>query len=192
MTALLEDRVALWLADHPGRTVEDVARSIRAQTAAVRQVLSGPLFRHSLCNGRKLYSLAPDGLGRASGGIETDADFLLRVLRDGRPHNLNEILRRSMAERGCGLTIHSRASDLRKRGYDVRNWKDGQRGQGSWYRLAGTLDDGASTRAGGSAPSSSGLGTDGLLREPPYQEQDETARQLSLIPSARGAYTEAA
>jgi len=190
LTALLEDRVALWLADHPGRTVEDVARSVRAQTASVRQVLSGPLFRHSLCNGRKLYRLAGDGLGRANNGVETDADFLLRVLRDGRPHNLNEILRLSMAQRGCGLTTHSRAADLRKRGYDIRNWKDGQRGNGSWYRLAGTLDEAAITRAGGQAVSSSDPGgTDGLLS----REQDAgVAHQLSLIDSQRGAYDEAA
>lgn len=192
MTALLEDRVSLWVADHPGRTVEDIARSVRAQTAAVRQVLSGPLFRHSLCNGRKLYSLAADGLGRASGGVETDSDFLLRVLRDGRPHSLNEILQRSFRERGCGLTVHSRAADLRvKRGYDIRNWKDGERGAGSWYRLAGLLDDGASTRAGGSAPSSSGPATDGLL-SPPYQEQDGAAQLTLLEQPARGAYGEAA
>lgn len=67
--------------------------------------------------------------------VETDAAFLLRVLSDERPHNLNDILRRSFAERGCGLTVHSRASDLRQQGYGVVNWKDGQRGDGSWYRL---------------------------------------------------------
>lgn len=67
--------------------------------------------------------------------VETDAAFLLRVLSDGRPHNLNDILRRSFAERGCGLTVHSRASDLRQQGHGVVNWKDGQRGDGSWYQL---------------------------------------------------------
>ena len=193
MTALLEDRVGLWLQDHPGRTVEDVARGVHAQTQAVRQTLSGPLFSYSLCNGRKLYRLAGDGQGRAgSGGPETDADFLLRVLRDGKPHNLNEILRRSFAERGCGLTTHSRAAELRKRGYDIRNWKDGERGAGSWYRLVGRLDEAAIPR--GDAVSSSGPGSDGLL-SPTAQVQNDGAApsQLSLIEVApRGAYTEEA
>lgn len=190
MTALLEDRVALWLADHPGRTAEDVARSIRAQTAAVRQILSGPLFRHTLVNGRKLYRLAGDGQGRASSGKETDTEFLLRVLRDGLPHSLNEILQRSFRERGCGLTVHSRAADLRrKRGYDVRNWKDGERGAGSWYRLAGTLDEGA-VEPQPSAPSPSGpVRVDGALSS---RDCEDGAAQLSLIPTAPGAYSEAA
>ena len=193
MTGLLEDRVALWLVDHPGRTVEDIARSVRAQTASVRQVLSGPLFRCTLVNGRKLYRLAADGPGRADSGKETDADFLLRVLRDGKPHNLNEILQRSFRERGCGLTVHSRAAELRtKRGYDIHNWKDGERGAGSWYRLVGTLDEAAATLP--VAVSSSGPGrTDGLLSADPTPEQDAGAAQLSLIDSpVRGAYTEAA
>lgn len=65
----------------------------------------------------------------------TDREFLLHVLSDGADHNLNEILQRSFRDRGCGLTVHSRAADLRRDGYDVRNWKDGERGAGSWYRL---------------------------------------------------------
>ena len=65
----------------------------------------------------------------------TDCDFLLDVLADGREHSLNDILRTSFAERGCGLTVHSRAADLRKRGYDVRQRTVGKRGAGSLYRL---------------------------------------------------------
>ncbi len=74
---------------------------------------------------------------------ETDCEFLQRVLSDGFKHSLNEILARSFSERGCGLTVHSRAADLRKRGLDVVNWKDGTRGNGSWYRLnAGDIPSG--------------------------------------------------
>lgn len=49
----------------------------------------------------------------------TDTDFLERTLSDGMWHSHSEILSRSMLERGVGLTIHSRASDLRKRGHRV-------------------------------------------------------------------------
>lgn len=49
-----------------------------------------------------------------------DADFLVAVLSDGKPHTTNEILQASFKERGCGLTVHSRASDLRiKRGMNI-------------------------------------------------------------------------
>lgn len=44
-----------------------------------------------------------------------DADFLAAVLSDGKPHTTNEILHASFRERGCGLTVHSRASDLRNK-----------------------------------------------------------------------------
>lgn len=49
----------------------------------------------------------------------TDTDFLASVLSDGDWHSHPEILNRSITERGCGLTVHSRASDLRKRGHTV-------------------------------------------------------------------------
>lgn len=43
-----------------------------------------------------------------------DTLFLEKTLRE-RAATGNEILRRSMQERGCGLTVHSRAADLRRR-----------------------------------------------------------------------------
>ena len=45
-----------------------------------------------------------------------DADFLHHVLSDNLWHAWDEIMRRSAVERGCGLTIHSRAAELRKCG----------------------------------------------------------------------------
>lgn len=65
----------------------------------------------------------------------TDAAFLLAVLADGREHSLSEILAVSIAERGFGMTVHSRVSDLRKRGYRVDHRTVGKRGAGSLYRL---------------------------------------------------------
>jgi hypothetical protein len=66
-----------------------------------------------------------------------DTEFLLYVLRDGNAHTLNEILRRSYQERGYGLTVHSRAADLRRKGYDVQNGtiKGAKRGDKSFYKL---------------------------------------------------------
>ena len=122
---------------------------------------------------------------------ETDAEFLLRVLKDGRPHELNEILRRSFVERGCGLTVHSRASTLRERGHAVLNWTDGGTRRSSWYRLVGTLEEGSHTRAGDRDLSSSGPDEADGINLPgasPYQDDVGAARQLSLIPASRGAY----
>ena len=69
--------------------------------------------------------------------METDAAFLLRVLSDGRPHSLNEILQASFAERGCGMTCHSRVSDLRAQGHTIihETVKGAERGAGHTYRL---------------------------------------------------------
>lgn len=47
---------------------------------------------------------------------QTDATWLEQVLSDGERHSHSEILSRSYVERGCGLTVNSRAADLRKRG----------------------------------------------------------------------------
>lgn len=65
----------------------------------------------------------------------TDAEFLLSVLEDCREHTLTEILQRSFRERGCGLTVHSRASDLRRRGYEISNSPMPRGQRGSVYRL---------------------------------------------------------
>ena len=68
----------------------------------------------------------------------TDRDFLLKVLGDYQPHTLNEILSLSLAERGCGLTVHSRAADLRRDGYLISNTAiGGGKRRGSVYRLEG-------------------------------------------------------
>lgn len=66
---------------------------------------------------------------------ETDCEFLLRILSDGHPHTLNNILQQSFAERGHGLTVHSRAANLREHGHTIATWRTGQRGDGSWYQL---------------------------------------------------------
>jgi hypothetical protein len=72
-----------------------------------------------------------------------DAAFLLAVLSDGQWHTLDEIIDRSKAERGCGLTVHSRAATLRERGHNVINDSTGRRNGRvvSKYRLASSLPE---------------------------------------------------
>lgn len=71
---------------------------------------------------------------------QTDVQFLLEVLDDGRLHTLNEILERSFRTRGCGLTVHSRVAELRKRGHIITNERipGAVRGYASGYRLQGS------------------------------------------------------
>lgn len=141
MGATVEDRVALWLSAHPNSTAEQVARGVSARNQSVREVLSGPLFGFTVQNGAVLYRLRstpPGAPGRAGTGKETDKQFLARVLSDGEWHSLNQILARSRQERGCGLTVHSRAANLRADGFVIEHKKDGERGDGSWYRLVGS------------------------------------------------------
>lgn len=70
----------------------------------------------------------------------SDTDFLLHVLRDGFWHSQHNILEQSFRERGHGLTVNSRAADLRKLGYTVECQVQ-RRAAGarkvSFYRLVG-------------------------------------------------------
>lgn len=74
----------------------------------------------------------------ANPAADTDCGWLLRYLWDGHERTLNEIIGASFRERGCGLTVHSRISDLRKKhGFVVeqRHVDGGKRGGSSAYRL---------------------------------------------------------
>jgi hypothetical protein len=173
--ALLEDRVAALLRDQPRLTVEEIARRLTARTQTVREILrTGPfeeLPRAAYLSDRskvwRLRSYGADASGRADGatsaatsaGTRTDKQFLLDVLADREPHNLNEILQRSLRERGCGLTVHSRAADLRKDAYIIENWKNGTRGDGSWYRLVATPEEVTATTGDRAAVASSDAST---------------------------------
>lgn len=67
----------------------------------------------------------------------SDHAFLYHVLEDGEWHGQDEILQRSQTERGYGLTVHSRAADLRKKGCviqcQMQQLRNGRRR--SFYRL---------------------------------------------------------
>lgn len=67
----------------------------------------------------------------------TDAEFLLEQLADGQEHTLTDLLRASIDQRGHGLTVHSRVSDLRERGHRIEHVtiRGAQRGAGHAYKL---------------------------------------------------------
>ena len=70
----------------------------------------------------------------------TDNAYLLHILKDGNWHSRDEILSFSMADRGCGMTVHSRAADLRKQGHEIEcDVRQGERRQ-SFYRIPGGLN----------------------------------------------------
>lgn len=83
----------------------------------------------------------------------TDCDFLLEVLSDGGWHSTSEILRRSFVERGHGMTVHSRVSDLRKkRGLEVEHRRAaGERADAFQYRLAASSAGAADPPSGSSS-----------------------------------------
>lgn len=84
--------------------------------------------------------------------VVTDLEFLLEVLADGELHSTSEILARSIEERGHGLTVHSRISDLRGRGHKVEHLtrQGAQRGHANVYRLISSpLEEAPSSRASG-------------------------------------------
>jgi hypothetical protein len=92
---------------------------------------------------------------------QTDADFLLDMLRETPNEFVSqaEILRRSQADRGCGLTVHSRIAELRSRGYNIPPALRVRNDNGrviSYYRIVPPL-----RAAGSSAMSTSTSRVDG-------------------------------
>jgi hypothetical protein len=75
----------------------------------------------------------------------TDAVWLADFLKDGREHELSDIIACSQNERGHGLTVHSRISDLRiKHGYDIVQRSARRNGRAvSFYRMVGKMEDAA-------------------------------------------------
>lgn len=129
----------------------------------------------------------------------SDSDFMLQVLQE-RPGvwvSQMEIVRRSEQARGCGMTVHSRASDLRNRGLVVENRIErNEHGRAvSFYRLvplseggdlAGPSGSDAATPSAigndaGTPPSLSGAGNSGDDGATPVPLFD-------LAPAPKGAY----
>lgn len=203
MTRDLQTEIRHYIGTHGPATADTIARGIRARLADVRDELRhGPFWRIDE-GGRgirydKLF--VPSQPVPASA---TDTDLLFHILRDGRWHSLFEINRRAEDARGYGMTVHSRASDLRKRGHVVEQRSEAAgRRRRSFYRLV--LGEAAEKEAGSSGPAAS-PSTTGPLDEPrspgssnpAFADADSqsTGRDggpgiLELFPApARGAYS---
>ncbi|MFN0092886.1 MAG: hypothetical protein ACKVWR_21840 [Acidimicrobiales bacterium] len=138
----LADEVAGYLAGRGERPWREIARAISAADIAVLDALnSDPRFysaEETLAGSRvrKVWGVrqpartAPSAPAAARTPQNTKrvthADRLLAVLSDGEWHSHRDLYR-------LGLIVHSRASDLRARGYRVEMRRDGD---DYLYRLA--------------------------------------------------------
>jgi hypothetical protein len=61
----------------------------------------------------------------------THCDQLLQVLSDGRPHDHRQLY-------ALGMIVHSRISDLRRRGVEIRHWRENGT---SYYQLESELTE---------------------------------------------------
>jgi hypothetical protein len=177
MGAHLEDRVALWLSAHPGATVTEIARAVRSADGRVREVLRGPLFQSTAEGKRVTYSLALSGadeVRRVRRNLRrTHKARVLELLSDGLPHSHLEGYQ-------LNVMLHSRVADLRRDGYRVECWRDGDL---YWYRLLDEPD----VSTGGVSGSSSGR-PDGSAVSP-LGGGAAAAAQLVLPVGTKGAYS---
>lgn len=131
----------------------------------------------------------------------TDADFMLAVLSETPDEWVTqaEILRRSQGARGCGMTVHSRASDLRNRGLVIENRVDRREGTRalSSYRLVTTSLSSAPVSvpaAGiGADESEDGLDRPGASadREPSFSSESEARTSLDPAGDSDAAHPSA-
>ncbi len=146
MGALLEDRVAAFVADHPGHTAREIALALRNREQSVREVLESGLFSHNDGPGQsKCWRLGSEPLPAAPRASLTHKQRVLRLLSDGHPHSYREGYR-------LGVMLHSRVADLRRDGHRIDCWRDGD---DYLYRMVATLDPGRAAD-GESAPSRPG------------------------------------
>lgn len=103
---------------------------------------------------------------------------LLEVLQDGRPHSHHELYR-------LGIIVHSRVSDLRKRGYGIELWREDD---AYWYRLVArdSVPGGACSTVSRNQPL---LGSDCSPPPPASPERPPVApaaqQQLELLPTVQ-------
>lgn len=125
----------------------------------------------------------------------TDRDFLLAVLSDGRERSLTEILETSMRERGCGMTVHSRAADLRSPRYGSHDIRQRSERRGarviSFYRLVtGPVSYPTQKAEAATAPEASGGRDD--QADPEQTCDGGHGQDVAPMGSADGARVEAA
>lgn len=67
---------------------------------------------------------------------KSQATKLLELLSDGKPHSTVEICEKVYGAQHLGLSrVGARIYDLRKRGHEIRGWKDKENPAIYWYWL---------------------------------------------------------
>lgn len=187
MGALLEDRVAAWVSDHPGQTCRQIAAELGVRVGSVRQILESPLFTADRADQRGLSRWRLRTATDASGTVRapSQCDLILQVLRDGNWHTTAEIHQRAGFSR-----LNSRITDLRHRGLTIMSGRvegepNGPRAHR--YRLvtsaepsAATASADGSTDASGLVPSPQDTGSTGTRRPPAGSEASDLPEQLAL------------
>lgn len=183
----LDGRVRDFVRQHPGLTLTEIARGVRARTVSVMDVLAGEAFSASPrgdypSDRAQVYRLVP-APGERSGKAarRSQCDLIADVLFDGLPHSTSEIHRR------CGFSrLNSRVAELRRRrgmlivcehvdgavsGPDAQTYTfvGFKPGFGPWFETSSETD-------GGSAPAS--------------VSPDVPATQLDSLPQDHAATTE--
>lgn len=122
VTALLEDHVADFVAEHPGCTAREIAKGVHRGYGSVYEVLSRRTFERVAIEGSRrfgyrLRDVSPVQRDVRRGETSGDAGSgssqcarILAVLADGLPHTVAEIHQR------CGFSrLNSRIAELRPR-----------------------------------------------------------------------------
>lgn len=113
-------------------TMLAIARQVRARNQDVIdhvRVLeaAGRVYQAEGPDGRHVYGLASAPTGRSGNSI-SQADRVLAILADGEPHMHHEFY--------GWCVLHSRISDLRKRGHVIHAWHENHvNGRRYWYQL---------------------------------------------------------
>lgn len=113
-------------------TMLAIARAIRARNQDVIdhvRVLeaAGRVYQAEGPDGRIVYGLPAAPTGHSGNGI-SQADRVLAILSDGEPHMHHEFY--------GWCVLHSRVSDLRRRGHVIHAWRESHpNGTRYWYRL---------------------------------------------------------
>jgi hypothetical protein len=131
MTRDLATEILGYLHEHGQSTALQIATGIEARGSDVAEVcraderIAGPTPGE---RGRLYYWVAPVSPGAAQPVTGHNAR-VLDWLSDGEPHHHLDGYR-------LGVVLHSRISDLRKRGYVIRQWSEAHpNGRRYWYQL---------------------------------------------------------
>lgn len=111
----LESRVRDFVRQHPGLTLTEIARGVRARTASVLDVLAAEEFSacergaHAADRAQVYRLVVKSGEKSGRAARRSQCALIAEVLADGRPHSTAEI------HRACGFSrLNSRIAELRR------------------------------------------------------------------------------